>query len=63
MCITILAAAVLEYTRSQQHAYKSQHETILVNMNQYTAKQVDILISKNQALQIIYLKHHLYETL
>ena len=25
-------------------------------------KQVDILISKNQAQQILYLKHHLYET-
>ena len=24
----------------------------------YKHKQVDILISKNQALQIIYLKHH-----
>ena len=25
-------------------------------------KQVDILISKNQVLQIIYLKHHAYKT-
>ena len=25
-------------------------------------QQVDILISKNQALQIIYLKHHVCET-
>ena len=63
MCITILAATVLENPRSQEHTYKSQHETILVNMNQYTAKQVDILISENQVLQIIYLKHYLYETL
>ena len=27
-----------------------------------SGKQVDILISKNQALQIIYFKHHVYET-
>ena len=25
------------------------------------SKQVDILISKNQALQILYLKHHAYK--
>ena len=25
-------------------------------------KQADILISENQELQIIYLKHHVYET-
>ena len=25
-------------------------------------KQVDILISKNQALKILYLKHHVYKT-
>ena len=25
------------------------------------AKQVDILISKNQALQMLYLKHHVYK--
>ena len=28
----------------------------------YAMKQVDILISKNQALQILYLKHHVYKT-
>ena len=25
-------------------------------------KQVDILISKNQVLQMLYLKHHVYKT-
>ena len=25
-------------------------------------KQVDILISKNQALQVLYFKHHVYKT-
>ena len=29
---------------------------------QYLWKLVDILISKNQALQILYLKHHVYKT-
>ena len=29
---------------------------------EFQAEQVDILISKNQALQIIYLKHPVYET-
>ena len=28
-----------------------------------TEEQVDILISKNQALQIFYLKHYVYKTL
>ena len=27
-----------------------------------TMKQVDILIPKNQALQMLYLKHHVYKT-
>ena len=27
-----------------------------------SCKQVDILISKNQVLQILYLKHHVYKT-
>ena len=34
-----------------------------IDFFQAFGKQVDILISKNQALQIIYLKQHLYETL
>ena len=28
----------------------------------YFIEQVDILISKNQALQTLYLKHHVYKT-
>ena len=35
--IVILAAAVLANHTAKEHAYKSQHETILVDLNQYTA--------------------------
>ena len=28
----------------------------------YTQEKVDIFISQNQALQILYLKHHVYKT-
>ena len=34
----------------------------LVRLIILSFEQVDIPISKNQALQIIYLKHHVYET-
>ena len=46
MClITILAAAVLEIQiTAQEHAYKSQHETILADLNWYTA---DIALINN----------------
>ena len=30
------------------------------HINFHELRQVDILISKNQALQILYLKHHVY---
>ena len=32
------------------------------DVNEVSTKQVDILISKNQALQILYLKHCVYKT-
>ena len=32
------------------------------NVTKEQEKQVDILISKNQALQILYLKHQVYKT-
>ena len=31
-------------------------------MHEFNCKQVDILISKNQGLQMLYPKHHAYET-
>ena len=31
-------------------------------INHYSKQQVDILISKNQALQMLFLKHHVYKT-
>ena len=44
MClITILAEAMLA-NHTQEHAYKSQHETILADLNQYTAKTLCLVI-------------------
>ena len=34
------------------------YEKFVDKIQQWEAEQVDILISKNQALQILYLKHH-----
>ena len=40
-----------------------QEELSSAIRNSYVSeKQVDILISKNQALQILYLKHYVYKT-
>ena len=45
MClIMILAAAVLHIT-DKKHAYKSQYETILADLNRYMAKTLRLVIS------------------
>ena len=51
---------VAEEQDSQAHALVS---CIFNNyITKYKNKQVNILISKNQALQILYLKHCIYKT-
>ena len=47
--------------------FKQRHQSIsdlyvIFEGSPVNYRQVDILISKNQVLQIIYLKHHVYET-
>ena len=43
-----------EHLKALQENENEKHE------RQKKGKQVDILISKNQVLQILYLKHHVY---
>ena len=46
---------LLDYVNHKKWTYKN-------NFKNYEFKQVDILISKNQALQILYLKQHAYKS-
>ena len=41
---------------------KMQAHARVCKENKFKEKQVDVLISKIQALEILYLKHHIYKT-
>ena len=45
------------------HHYWHGIVTLMSFTAEYRVEQVDSLISKNQALQILYLKHHVYKAL
>ena len=53
---------VLECIQFHVNDIYSITQTYKNNSKNYKFKQVDILISKNQALQILYLKHCVYKT-
>ena len=60
-CFYIAFKTTNSYTfpySSYQSSMKSKSYFIIKNHSKDIGKQVDILISKNQALQILYLKHH-----
>ena len=52
----------VEYYILWQYDLVTTHLCLLNGLKPRAIKQVDILIFKNQALQIIYLKYHVYET-
>ena len=52
--IAILVAAVLQIT-TQEHTYKSQRETILADLNWYTAKTCLVIILMDDAIKYTYI--------
>ena len=64
--IFVIHKALPKFTRILSHRnlepYGIHTINSKLNWSEHIEKQVDILISKNQALQMLYLKHHVYKT-